>query len=129
MHTLKGLSANLGADRLHSMAKLFEESPTPPLLEPLSHQLHATVEELSAFLQQRRSLLAIRKKSPASEEELNEGIDALIRALQSKRPKKYKDAISLLRQFDLPQPLDARLSAVEESMKRFNFTEALEVIK
>ncbi len=115
-HTLKGLSANVGATLLRSVAKELDETQNRKILPALHEELKMVLDELSA--------LALVEVDENSQEMDAEGVEKsfaqLHEALLSKRPAKYKKIIAQMDRYGLSgddEKLFARVKSLANGYK------------
>ncbi|MET0068137.1 MAG: response regulator [Candidatus Thiodiazotropha sp.] len=128
-HTLKGLSATLGASVLNKLAEQVETSPSQSGVDALEQHLNSTCAELGHYLATRAIPEASGEPMATSADELDQKLSLLISALHSKRPVNVRNAMADLRACELPETLSAQLEEVEKMMLQYRFADALAVIE
>ncbi|MET0049636.1 MAG: ATP-binding protein [Candidatus Thiodiazotropha sp.] len=128
-HTLKGLSATLGASKLNKLAEQVELSPSGTRIDALAEHLSSTCAELDDYLEAQAQRVTASSPIAASDEELDHRLSELISALHSKRPVNVRTALSELRSCALPGGLSAQLDEVDKLMMQYRFADALAVLE
>jgi CheY-like chemotaxis protein/nitrogen-specific signal transduction histidine kinase len=100
-HTLKGLSANIGATLLHKVAKNFNETQDKSLLPKLYTELHKVTDELKPFIQEtQRDDMILEPIKNSQREELFAQIKEYA---DRKRTKNIRDSFEALEHYALAQ--------------------------
>ena len=126
IHTIKGLSANIGAVELNKIINILEETQNKDLLSKFYSELNLIITELKD--------LAVDKKFNIeflilSDEKKVELFIQLKEALISKRSKQYKPIIEEFKKYELNEN-DAKLfTKVKTFVKEYKIDSAIDLIK
>ena len=121
LHGLKGLSGNIGADRLRELAIELERTGDRDLLTDLQRELTAVLADIRAYLANLSTPETPRRKesaSPALIQQLFEEIRDQARASNSRN---CRAAIDRLRQLQLAPEEEARLNQASELLNERNY--------
>jgi len=125
IHTLKGLSANIGAVNLHLIVKEFELTKDEILKSKLYEELNLVLDELVD--------LNNKKDTEVKQEVGNDKIEELFLKLQQSaktaRPKECQVTIEELKKYKLDLKDTELLKSLENLVKTYKFKEILEVMK
>ena len=99
-HTLKGLSANIGATNLHHVAKELDETQNKELLPQLYKELNLVISELEEKLL-RPECKETKGKKAISPEIRDDLFTRLKQAVATKRPKKCEPVIQEIEGYNL----------------------------
>ena len=122
MHTIKGLSANIGADTLHDVAERLEEKRDTTLFKDFTTALREVLDELKGIKEEEE---VVKEKHSVDEGEKMELFDHLKSALAMKKPKVCHQAIGDLEQVYLSEDEMALLTTVKKLIIKYKFKEAL----
>ena len=128
VHTIKGLSANIGARTLHKIAENLDETLDELLLEPFDHELKKVMAEIKSSPLYKDANGYINKKtiSAQAREELLKNLTA---AIEKRRPQKIKPVLEELDDALLGPKDRSMIETVKALVEKYQFKEALEVIK
>ena len=116
IHTIKGLSASIGAEKLSEISKTLEDDPNVENLTAFQEQLNLVCDEIVRTVKFEEDLTI---EDPLSTEREAELLQELKSALQSRRKKIYAP---LLEELTGHQELKALV-------KRYKFKEAVEILE
>ena len=127
LHTIKGLSANIGAVSLNKVVKELEEKQNKDLLV----QFHNTLEEV---LDELKDLRKTNKKEDSNlleidDNEVQKLFIKLKEALLSKRPKRYKAVIQEIEEYELDIKEEELLNQIKVLSKRYKIEDAITLMK
>ncbi len=123
-HTIKGLSANIGAMKLHKIAKKLDETQDKSFLEEFYKTLNSLINELKELVSQKDKNIDLDKVK-TSDEEIDNLFINLQDAVTSKRIKKCDLAIKDLEKYQLnEQDLDFFIH-IKDLIEKYNFKDAL----
>ncbi len=132
IHTLKGLSANIGAQTLHQTCLDLEARPDATLLPQLLSQLEQVIAEIEINLPSRfsQNVSASNPSQDSSGNELSdnffaEKIDSLKVALLRRRSRECAPLIEDLKQYRLNPAQKKRFDGLEEFVKAREFKAAI----
>ena len=127
IHTLKGLSANIGAIKLNKIVTELEETQDESLITHLSTELQLVIDELKILN------TSDERKNQAKEQIVDAKRDELflklIEALQTKQPKKCHSVIEQLDGYKLKEK---DLELYEESkrlLNKYKFEESIKLME
>ncbi len=126
IHTLKGLSANIGASSLNRIAKEIDETQNKELQELLDTELKIVLNELSKIVQ-------LKKQSVSSDELNQQKRDELFlqlkESLKTAMPKKIAPVIQEIQKYKLHESDEKIFDGVKKMAKKYMFEEALELME
>lgn len=123
LHTLKGLSLNIGAVKLHKIVKELENSSDKVLIEELKIELNKIVKELKNIIPKKNS--SDIKKLPITEELKEKLFSNLIEALEHKRPKIILPAMEELDKYSLDLEDQKIFDKAKELILSYNYKDVL----
>ena len=119
LHTLKGLSGNIGANKVYELASKLEVEPTQALLTTLLEELRLVCLEIeNNFLKQSDFSFV---KNQIGTFEFQALIEKLIVALQSKRPKQIKPVFDELLQYSFESDIQHKLEEIKKLSIEYEF--------
>lgn len=129
IHTLKGLSGNIGASTLHSLILQTEQNDTQNNITLLSYELHSVIEEIGSI----NARLLGRKiekidKLKISKEKLEQLFHQLDDNIQTKRPNIYNKTIEEIEKFDLEKNDKKIFDEIQESLSKYNYQMAHKIL-
>jgi polar amino acid transport system substrate-binding protein len=124
LHTIKGLSGNVGAHTLRNLAIKIEDDKNSELLPEFEMHLHEVATEIANKLASMENRVP---KQSISLEQRRELFDHLKEALLTKRSKNVQPLMEVLEGYDL-QEETARFEALKRLVKRFQFKQAAQLI-
>lgn len=107
VHTIKGLSAGIGAKRLHDAAVRFDESLAPGLFDPFVRELERVVDEIKKS--------AVCRNDPSL-------------AVKKHRPQLIGPVLNELETFDLKAADVQLLEKITPLVKQYKFKDALDIV-
>jgi len=120
-HTIKGLSANIGAENLHSIALKIDMTADETLLKEFSLELQKVLDEIKKNILFKESH---KEKSFITQEKSNEMFISLQRVLSTKQPKKCMPVIEEMDSYILEEKDRIIFDKVKYFMKKYKFKEA-----
>ncbi|MEA1983404.1 MAG: response regulator [Campylobacterota bacterium] len=123
-HTIKGLSANIGAEALNSVAAKLEETLDRDYLPQMKQELQKVLDEL-------KDLRKAPKKNLNKKIDLlnvNELFTQLYNALETMEPLKCEPILKELDNYELDDEDTKTLEEIEKAMDNFEFEDAAEAI-
>ncbi len=124
-HTLKGLSANIGASTLHIVAKELDETGDRTQIPKLYQQLSLVLEELNSLAMPKREL----NLKEIDRQDTQKLFAELKHALLSKRPVKYKSVIQEIECYRLETTEKELFRKIKSLTDRYKIDEALHLIE
>jgi len=128
IHTLKGLSANIGAMRLHKICKKLEEPENEQYFEEFYSELHTILNELNNKLEVNTSHEHDATEM-ISDEMKSKLFKQLREALDLMEPQKCHAIIEEIEHYALSQEDTIRFDSVKELVDEYEFDEALELLE
>jgi HPt (histidine-containing phosphotransfer) domain-containing protein len=125
IHTIKGLSANLGAMALHETAKQLELQWSQALEDTFQHQLAALINEVREKLTLEAPAEAEPKADICNAEDLEHLWQEFGAAIASKRPKQCEPIVTKLAAMELPGDYETHFSQLKPLVQHYKFKEAL----
>jgi polar amino acid transport system substrate-binding protein len=127
-HTLKGLSASIGASKLHTLVRKLDETKDKTLLFGVEEELKNVLDELREKL-----LTEDKKESQESKKTLNKEDEKLLlenmrEALDSMEPEQCEEVINKLNTYLLDDALKDTLAKINAYVEEYDFDEALKLI-
>ena len=129
IHTLKGLSANIGALALHQTCLELEEHPDASLLPQLYDQLHQVIDEIKINLALENDGASAPPTKEIRAELFAEKIDLLKVALSRRRSRECSPIIEELKQFRLGPVQKALVDGLDKFVKARNFKAAMALLE
>jgi signal transduction histidine kinase/CheY-like chemotaxis protein len=124
IHTIKGLSANIGAENLHKIASQIDKTPDRSLFPDFNKEMKKVISELSKAVEESK-----KEKASISQKELEKLFEDLKGALKSKKAKKAKEIVEKLDSIDLPENYREVFEKIKPLIKKYKLKDALEVIE
>ncbi|MEA3352911.1 MAG: ATP-binding protein [Campylobacterota bacterium] len=126
IHTLKGLSGNIGAQILYQRALEWETNFNDNSIEKLQNQLNIVCEEIKNSQEDQNSVFG---KKTIDIEETKELFSKLKEAVESKRPKRINEVIEELQNYDLNEKGKILFNHINSLVKRYKFNEANKILE
>ena len=126
IHTIKGLSANIGALSLHKIAVQSEEIKSTAQISLLNKGLNLVTKEIKTKLYTKQELDGLLNISKEKKDEL---YLKLKEGLKSKRPKKYIPWIEEIKKYQLNEQDKVFFDKLEHFANKYDFKNALELIE
>lgn len=126
IHTIKGLSANIGALSLHKIAVQSEEIESTAQISLLNKGLNLVTKEIKTKLYTKQELDGLLNISKEKKDEL---YLKLKEGLKSKRPKKYIPWIEEIKKYQLDEQDKVFFNKLEYFANKYDFKNALELIE
>lgn len=126
IHTIKGLSANIGALSLHKIAVQSEEIESTAQISLLNKELNLVTKEIKTKLNTKQELDGLLNISKEKKDEL---YLKLKDGLKSKRPKNYIPWIEEIKKYQLNEQDKVFFDKLEHFANKYDFKNALELIE
>ncbi|MEA3290593.1 MAG: ATP-binding protein, partial [Campylobacterota bacterium] len=126
IHTLKGLSANIGAVKLHSLVKKLESTEDKTLVEPVQQEISNVTTQLKEKLI--TSNLTLSTKTPIEVKKRDELFNNLKIALQSKRIMKITPIVEEIESYSLDEQYKDIFQKIKKYIDEFDFKGALKIM-
>ncbi len=127
VHTLKGLSGNIGANNLHTILKELEETQDRHLLVDFCDELKLIIDELDDKLHLDNDLDS--SKILFLESNIKEELfDRLKEALDLMEPKKCHQIVDEISHYELSAEDEKLFEKIKELVNNYEFDEALELL-
>jgi len=128
IHTLKGLSANIGAMRLHQITQELEKRQTEGSIERFTQELNSIIKELEQKLPTEHTQESGAKKS-ITKESRTKLFDELKSALKLMEPLNSRLAIEKIELYALNERDKEFFTNLKELIENYEFDTALEVFE
>ncbi len=130
-HTIKGLSANIGAFKLNEVAKILEDDPQKSNIPKFGEELKKVIDELeiSELMLKEGSRDSSEGKEQISKERRDELFFKLLESIKKRRPQMSKPIIEELEQCTLDSEDRAKFDEVKELVKKYKFSEAKKILE
>ncbi len=125
VHTIKGISANIGAITLHALAVKWEQIQSTSTLAKLSTELQRVMAELESFCSQTQEQVTVKKISGTMRDRLFSDLRV---AVESRRPKNCQPVLDELEVFVLSEADQKIFNQVKVLIKKYKFKEILEIL-
>lgn len=133
VHTLKGVSGNIGAIEIRETATILEtairEQPSKDTLRPLIKNLAIQLKKLTESLQ---TVLPKEKKAVddsdtvSTKVELIRFLEELMPGIQTRKPKKCLDVLEAYRKFLWPDESEIEVAEIYRLVSKYRYKEAAE---
>lgn len=127
-HTLKGLSANIGANNLNKIATEFESTQSKELLSVFDDELHKVLNELKDKLDIRYSDEPV-DKLPIDMIKRDELFEQLLQAAKTKQPKKCTPLIKEIDKYQLTKEDNKYFEEIKNLMRKYKFKEIISLLE
>ncbi|MBN2824730.1 MAG: response regulator [Campylobacterales bacterium] len=124
IHTLKGLSGNIGATKLQEICKKLEESQGEKYVGEFEKELQNILDELSTKLPT-QTLKDVPPKEPISQKLKTQLLNELKSSLELMEPKKCYDIIQKIENYALDNEDEKRFVQIKELIENYEFDDAL----
>ncbi len=126
VHSLKGLSANIGAINLSKIAQEYENSglEDKTLFEELKVELNAVINEIESILHTSCKL----SKRKITQEKRDELFDKLTQAINTKLIKKCEPIIQEIEMYELTKEDENLFEKVKDLLKKFKFKDIIKLL-
>jgi ABC-type amino acid transport substrate-binding protein/CheY-like chemotaxis protein/nitrogen-specific signal transduction histidine kinase len=134
VHTIKGLSANLGAGALHDVAKELEDTDDIRLIPSFQQQLQAVITEVREKLVESdqktgQKAAQIAEQIPINDKTLADLWVRLAVAIKTKRPKQCEPVIMELDAYQLSPPYAEHYARLKQFIRSYKFKDAIEYLE
>lgn len=129
IHTLKGLSANIGAMALHEKTKDLEGSLRLEELQQLEEELECVIGELEAHRQLFDHAKTREDKKSLTSGELTEKFRELKEVMAKKRPKLCEPLMEEIGGFMLDAADNEMFEQIKEMIKKYKFSDAIALVE
>ena len=125
IHTLKGLSGNIGANKLFEIVNIIDESGDKSLIDNLYERLDEVLNELSFLDIKEDSNIS---KQLITDEIRNKLFEELRLSVQNKRPKNVTLAISNIEKYKLNQKDEDNFNRIKKFLNAYKYRDALSLL-
>jgi signal transduction histidine kinase/CheY-like chemotaxis protein len=128
IHTLKGLSANLGMEKLHEITKKIDKSGIRELPKEFYENYKSVIDELSNKLpkQEKKSQSSKYTISHIKRDEL---FNELKESAKLNEPKKCKDILDKFEHYVLDDKDQKMVQKIKEFVDEYDFDEVIEILQ
>jgi len=127
-HTIKGLSANIGAMSLYTVAKELDETQNKDLLDLFYKELNLVMNELKINLEVKKSEEKELKEN-ISLEIKNDLFNKLEQAINTKRPKNCEPILKEIEKYSLQKEDKIFFKEIKKLIIKYKFKEAQDLFK
>ena len=126
IHTIRGLSANIGATALYDLAKIMDETPDRNMVG----KFHETLEQLIAEIEEKMPETKGERTSavPIPTGKDRELLDRLKAAIRSMQPVRYEPLLKEISRYRFPDETKEILSRARAALDEYDFEQALKII-
>lgn len=128
-HTLKGLSANIGAMGLYTIAAKLDETQDAQLITSLEEELVKVIDEIRKkgfFADDNEKKVKKKQLSDAKRDEL---MQQLTQVIKRRRPQLIEPVLTELSRYNLNPADEEMLTEIKPLVKKFKFKDALNIIE
>jgi PAS domain S-box-containing protein len=129
LHTIKGLSANIGAMRLHEISQQLEEYQNSISVELFSKELDRVIDEIEQKLPHEMFKEQTNAKEVMDKKLQKSLFGELQEALELMEPITAQSIIKKIDHYSLPQKDQAFFDKLKECIENYEFDEALERLR
>lgn len=135
VHTIKGVSGNIGALDLQKQALALESSineddqQLKEHLESFSKTFLNLLKELKKLDLSNQDKAGVDKKEPLDIETLTHKLEELSDAVKKRKPKPCKQVMSEINNFELPEIVASDIKELDKYLKRYRFKDAAKVLE
>jgi len=127
IHTLKGLSGNIGAETLYDAVVKFEESYDEKKFPNLTDKLKSVLNEIDNKLISKKELES--DKELISKEDENKLFISLKESAKTNRAKKVKEVIADLQKYKLSDEKQKLFAEVERLVSKYKFKDITKLLE
>lgn len=127
LHTIKGLSANIGANNLSSIAKKIEDIKDRRLISSLNEELYKVLKDIESINTSESK--NIKKKKILEKEKRDTLFKSLLQACKTKLIKKCEPLIKELEEYELLEDDLILFEQVKKELKRYRFKEIINLLE
>jgi HPt (histidine-containing phosphotransfer) domain-containing protein len=127
-HTLKGLSASVGANELNTLVSVLDKTKDRTLIQNMNEALERVLNELREKLvfNVEKEVLSDKKVLSAQNEKVL--LEEMREALESMEPQKCEEIIKEFNTYTLNDALKDTLAKINSFVDEYDFDEALKLI-
>jgi CheY-like chemotaxis protein len=125
-HTIKGLSANIGATALHKVAKILEETSDRTLVPEFHKALARLIAEIEEKMPETGISSARTEQFPTEQEQ--DLLARLKEAIESMQPVRYAPILEEISRYRFSTETFEILSRVKEALNEYDFDQAIKII-
>jgi len=122
IHTLKGLSANIGAQALHELIKRAEFMQDKNFEKLLRVELNLVLEDLKTFVN--KDLKEIHTLKEISDKQIQELFATLKDALKRNRPKQVTQILDEISHYQLPKDFQENFEEIKILIENYEYEKA-----
>ncbi len=128
IHSLKGLSGNIGATHLYTLASDWTREKKPALLDELLQALQATIEEIEHHFPAKPQ--AVESDKPLLDPSQRQSLfSALGAALTARRPRKIQSIVEELQRHRLSPPDQELFNQLRALIRTYQYSEAYKLLE
>jgi signal transduction histidine kinase/ABC-type amino acid transport substrate-binding protein/CheY-like chemotaxis protein/HPt (histidine-containing phosphotransfer) domain-containing protein len=127
MHTIKGLSATIGATKLQQISTLLDKNLDSTLFDDFQNILSDVIQDLKKIEEKKIEVESGNTKiDESTKKELFENLKS---AIESKRPKQCSKAISEIEEYILEEDDQKIFNEAKSYIRKYDFNKAIEILK
>ena len=127
VHSVKGLSANIGAMDLHKATLEFEQFPQEVTLQRVVDELANVVREINKNVE--AEIIPLKAIPKEGQKQIQHLFAQLQQAIKSKRPKNFNPIVEQLAQCQMSDEDEQRFLKIKAHLRSYRFKQALELFK
>jgi signal transduction histidine kinase/response regulator RpfG family c-di-GMP phosphodiesterase len=127
LHTLKGLSYNIGATHLGDLVKKVEVANEELPLKQLYKELQRVCEAIDLLLASDEN--TTQKQNKADAQKTQELFTTLLEAVRSKRPNRCENALNEFEKYELQSDDALAFEKIKDAVKKFDYKSALKLLE
>lgn len=127
LHTLKGLSGTIGAQKLYELAKQLESDADENTLKSLTQELRLVCEEIAQNFP--KDECDSESKPKPSQEDLSKLFAELRKVLETKRPKRILPILAKITNIELEESKQKLFEQVKNKIDEYDFRGALKTLE
>jgi signal transduction histidine kinase/response regulator RpfG family c-di-GMP phosphodiesterase len=127
MHTLKGLSYNIGAITLGDTVQTVESASKKAHLNTLNKELRRVCDAIQTLLASDEN--KTQKQNKADAQKTRELFTTLLEAVRSKRPNRFENALNEFEKYELQSDDALAFEKIKDAVKKFDYKNALRLLE
>ncbi len=127
-HTIKGLSASIGAKELSNIAKEIELSGDESLFERFYQELKKVIDDIEPLMKENKEEIN-ESKLKLTKEKRDELFEKLKEAVKSRKPKNCYNVIDEIDKFELEGKDKETIQEVKKLLKKYRFKQIIKLLE
>jgi len=129
VHNIKGMSKGIGAASLHTLAKMLDETLDRSLIPLFDKERKKVMQDLHSIATKKKEDHESEQKQYKDRPQKKETIEALKKAVRSRRLKACKEALEAFKNISLTAEEKRIIDTIEKLVHKFDFKEAIAKLK